>query len=145
MLWGTFLMLEQKIAFPDSKLKRTRYKSVNYGISNYWSTLGLCGSIVANPMISDFTVWSQVMGWITNCWVNDLCCIFGFAIVGAKGKEDLQPMKGTSLTDISDSGNTNCTVAIWLACLSTVHEKLSLYSVFAVILSVGKSNIVAIQ
>lgn len=54
-------------------------------------------------------------------------------------------MKGTSLTDISDSGNTNCTVAIWLACLSSIHEKLSLYSVFAVILSVGKSNILAIS
>ena len=37
-------------------------------------------------------------------------------------------MKGTSLTDISDSGNTKC--------------KLSLYTI-SVILSVGKSNIVA--
>lgn len=43
---------------------------------------------------------------------SDLCYIFGFTKVGAKGKEDLQPMKGTSLTDISDSGNTNCTIAI---------------------------------
>lgn len=52
--------------------------------------------------------------------VNDLCCIFACTNVGAKVKEDLQPMKGTSLTDISDSGKTNCTVAIWLESLSTI-------------------------
>ena len=39
-----------------------------------------------------------------------VCYIFGFTKAGAKGKEDMQPMKGTSLTDISDSGNTNSTV-----------------------------------
>lgn len=54
-------------------------------------------------------IWGETVQEQNELHVH-VCYIFGFTKAGTKGKEDLQPMKGTSLTDISDSGNTNSTV-----------------------------------